>query len=51
MSSSRSKILEVFDNPKFISLKTVFNLIGWAYTNVECEYNNDGWAPNEVVSL
>ena len=38
-------------NPRFIRLKAVFNVRGGVYTNVECEYRQEGWNPREVVSL
>jgi 7-cyano-7-deazaguanine reductase len=43
-------LVDVLD-PRFIRVKAVFNVRGGVYTNVECEYRQNGWTPRDLVTL
>ena len=38
-------------NPRFMRLKAIFNVRGGIYTTVVAEHRQEGWSPQDVVTL
>ena len=38
-------------NPRFMRLKAIFNVRGGIYTTVVVEHRQEGWSPQDVVTL
>jgi len=38
-------------NPRFMRLKAIFNVRGGIYTTVVVEHRQEGWSPQDIVTL